>query len=202
MAANKAPTVINRNKVPFADGFRAYILETKEMIQAGSYQGLSELWTKYRKDKNLDIADPGTHLDEAICRAIKMLRGNSQGFCSIPHTQPPMQQLLDDLAADPRGPQNLRRGRRGQDAYAWKALHLAALDGKMTQAFMTAFTSRFGCGSCKSHWKRVLSKLPPKFSPDEGTFKWTVEAHNVVSRSLKSPKSTLTVEEARNLWNT
>lgn len=193
----RKPKLISRAKVPLPDGFPAYIEETHEMIKAGSYIALRDAFAKYIKLKKLNIPDPVAYLDDAICEGIKRARGNANGYCSTQILGTPGYQLINKYHSDPRGPKNLRRGVHGKDAYAWKALHLAALDGKINQDFLDDFTRHIGCGTCKGSWKTIMRNSPPNYSD---IFGWTVSAHNAVSRKLNPPKPQLTTDEARAVW--
>ncbi len=169
------------------------------MISAGSYVGLREKFATYIKQKKLNIPDQVVYLDYAICEGIRRVRGTSVGYCSVPIQGTPSYQLIQKYHQDPRGPNNLRRGQHGRDAYAWKALHLAALDGKIDQQFLDDFLRQIGCGSCKAHWKVIVRQFPPNYAD---IFAWSVEAHNRVSAKLNPPKAQITVEEARAIWST
>lgn len=196
----RKPKLISRSKVPFPDGFRAYIEVTHEFIKGGSYIQLREVFDRLIKSKKLNIPDPIAYLDDAICEGIKRVRGNSHGYCSSPVVGPPAQQLINKYHGDQRGPKNLRRGQHGKDAFHWKALHLAALDGRMTRDFMDTFTRVIGCGTCKASWRTILRNSPPAYSPADA-FSWSVDAHNRVNQKLKPPKPSVTVEDARRIWS-
>lgn len=191
------PKLISRDKIPFPDGFHAYIEATHEFIRGGSYIQLKENFHKLIKQKRLNIPDPVSYLDDAICEGLRRERGNSNGFCVSQVQGSPGYQLINRYHSDPRGPKNLKRGMHGRDALAWKALHLAALDNKINSAFIEDFTRHIGCGSCKASWKTILRNSPPNYSD---IFGWSVAAHNAVSRKLSPPHAQMDAEEARRIW--
>lgn len=191
------PRLISRAKVPLPDGWPAWIDKTNEMLRSGSYVGLRDALHKLIKSKKLDIPDPITYLDYAICEGIKRIKGSNSGYCQSPTLGTPAYQLIQRYHSDPRGPKNLKRGQHGRDALAWKALHISALDGKLNPDFIEAFTRQIGCGSCKSSWKTILRNHPPNYAD---AFSWSVLAHNAVSRKLSPAKKEITVEEARQIW--
>jgi hypothetical protein len=198
LKGKRKPKLISRNKVPLPNGFPAWIDETKEMIFGGSYTALREVFNKYIRAKKLNIPDQAAYLDLAICEGIRRSRGNSTGYCETPTLGTPNYQLIQQYHSDPRGPKGLRRGQHGRDALAWKALHLAALDGKMTPDFIENFTRQIGCGSCKSSWKTILRNNPPNYA---NAFDWSVSAHNMVSKKLHPPKPEISIDAARGLWS-
>lgn len=192
------PKLISRSKVPLPNGFPAWIKETNEMIFGGSYMALRETFGKYIKQKKLTIPDWVNYLDDAICEGIRRSRGSSAGYCQSQVLGTPNYQLIQRYHQDPRGPKNLKRGIHGRDAFHWKSLHLAALDGKINAQFLEDFARAIGCGSCKSSWKTILRNNPPDYSD---IFAWSVKSHNLVSRKLSPPKKEITVEEARQIWS-
>lgn len=191
------PRLVSRSRVPFPTGFKAWISQTNEMIEGGSYVALRTNFDKYIKKKGLNIPDPVNYLDAAICEGIRRVRGNSNGYCVAQILGSPQYQLIQKYHQDARGPKNLKRGPHGRDAFAWKALHLAALDGKLNSTFIEDFTRQIGCGSCKAHWRTIIRQYPPNYAD---AFAWSVNAHNLVSRKLSPPLKELSVEDARNIW--
>jgi hypothetical protein len=81
----------------------------------------------------------------------------------------------------------------------WAELHRRGLtyngDQKAELAWLEAFTARIGCGTCRQHWRELLTRTPPDLSSPEACFAWTVHAHNAVSRQLG--KREWTLDEAR-----
>src|ERR1700675_1272163 len=84
LTGHKKAKLISRAKVPFPDGFRAYIEATHEFIRGGSYEQLRNNFTALIKAKKLQIPDPIAYLDDAICEGIRRERGSSRGFCAAP----------------------------------------------------------------------------------------------------------------------
>lgn len=94
----------------------------------------------------------------------------------------------------------------------WKELHLRALayinltrkdDGLVVTSAETkwfnAFVESIPCPLCQHHFQSYLQQNP---LPEEMTrpqyFRWTVDAHNYVNRSLRKPE--LTIPEALALY--
>jgi hypothetical protein len=199
-ANRNVATLISKAKVPFPDGWHAYIDLTGETLKASNYQTLIGTWRRYIIQKKLKVSDPDKYIDEAVCVALQRERGNNSTFCAKPQMQSPDNHQIDLYRNDTRGPKDIRAGTRGRDAMAWKALHLASLDNRLTQSYLDTFTSRIGCGSCKSHWKTILRNTPPVLSPNDGAFDWTVKVHNIVSQNLTPKKPVMDLGAARNLW--
>lgn len=200
LSAENRPRLVYKSKVPFPDGFHAFISLTNETIKAGSWEGLLIVWAKYQKLKGINLPDPHRYLEEAVCIALQRERGNWTGYCERPVRQSNENQIIDQLRYDTRGPTGLRAGTRGKDAMAWKALHLAAIDGKLTPALVTTFGSRIGCGTCKSDWRTTLRNNPPVYSPDQrNAFDWTVKVHNIVNKKIGKPQ--MDAGAAWTLWN-
>jgi hypothetical protein len=201
VAQQKKPKLISRSKVPFPQGFPAFIEATHEMIWGGSYMALRDVWHRYIKAKKLSIPDPIAYLDDAICTGIFRVRGNSNGYCASPILGTPSYQLIQKYQTDPRIPIGLRRGQHGKDAYHWAALHYASWDGILTPAFIDSYGRAISCGSCKSSWRTILRNLPPVYSPRDAAFSWSVAAHNLVNKKLSPPKPEIDVERAKIFWN-
>lgn len=86
--------------------------------------------------------------------------------------------------------------------YFWGTLHLACLGGIDPVALRTLvaiFPSILPCPVCGIHFTKVLADnpLPDTTDPDE-LFRWSVDVHNVVNRSLEKPVFTYT--EALDTW--
>jgi len=72
----------------------------------------------------------------------------------------------------------------------WDELHAAAYAGRLTPAWLDAYTARLPnipCG-CRNHWKtwREADPLPGAASPAE-QFAWAWRAHNAVNLRLGKP---------------
>ena len=86
----------------------------------------------------------------------------------------------------------------------WRQLHTHALanKGEDESKFLLNFSIKIpryttGC-KCREHWSKWFRSNPPKYGPNGEFFAWSVFAHNSVSEKLG--KKTLTVEEARKLY--
>ena len=79
--------------------------------------------------------------------------------------------------------------------YFWGTLHLACLysdDTGAVKALVDSYLGTLPCPACRVHFAEVLRQLP---FPTDGTradiFKWSVQAHNIVSMHLDKPQMTL-----------
>ncbi len=100
---------------------------------------------------------------------------------------------------DPRGPRIRRTGPNNADASGWRFLHLAALDGKLSQGTALQFASCIGCPDCKRHFLQLIRQHPIRSSERDGAFATTVRWHNAVNQRLGVPA--VGVEQARKLWD-
>lgn len=68
----------------------------------------------------------------------------------------------------------------------WKRLHEFARrwdgDAAKAEAFFKEF--KVPCGTCRSTWRRIITKHPADLSSPAAFFKWTVDRHNDVRREL------------------
>jgi len=81
----------------------------------------------------------------------------------------------------------------------WGALHLACLGAEnpeKVREFITLYQYVLPCAGCRHHFSQLLQDFP---IPEEGDlFEWSIEAHNIVNKSLGKPE--ITVEEAMYTW--
>ncbi len=106
----------------------------------------------------------------------------------------------DQYKNDPRGPRIDPKGHphnAGPDG--WKYLHLAALDGNLSQGTASAFASCIGCPDCKRHFQQLLRRHPISSVDREAAFATTVRWHNEVNRKLGAPE--MDVSMARRMWD-
>ena len=77
----------------------------------------------------------------------------------------------------------------------WAELHcraLAYLPMEGEQEWFDNFVENIPCPHCLAHFRIFLEKNPPDFSSRPAFFRFTVCAHNYVSRSLGKPEMTVT----------
>ena len=86
--------------------------------------------------------------------------------------------------------------------YFWGTMHLACLysdDTGAVKALVDSYLGTLPCPACRGHFAEVLQQLP---FPTDGTradiFKWSVQAHNIVSAHIDKPQ--MTVDEALAVW--
>jgi hypothetical protein len=82
-----------------------------------------------------------------------------------------------------------------QGRAAWRALHLEALQGSITPAWLAEeffpMIPRYGC-TCAKDWPALLEQIPFRASDQ---FAWSVEIHNAVNQKLGKPL--FTVDQAK-----
>jgi Erv1 / Alr family len=105
----------------------------------------------------------------------------------------------NEYSKDPRGPRIQRTGPNNADASGWKFLHLAALDGKLSQGTALQFASCIGCPDCKMHFLQLIRAHPIRPTERDKAFETTVKWHNSVNRRLGAPA--MTIEQAHRLWS-
>jgi len=73
----------------------------------------------------------------------------------------------------------------------WKVLHDRAagyaMDVDAETRWLKVFQSWIPCGECKSHFRRLLSEMPPDLSSRKNYAQWAVDVHNKVNESLGKP---------------
>lgn len=73
----------------------------------------------------------------------------------------------------------------------WKVLHDRAAEYAMAidaeTRWLKIFQSWIPCGECKSHFRRLVSEMPPDLSSRKKYAKWAVDVHNKVNESLGKP---------------
>lgn len=95
------------------------------------------------------------------------------------------------------------RWRREEGPKKWAELHQRSwtiktiVPGKETE-WLEKFERTIPCGECKAHWHQVVVENPPDFSSHEAYFRWTVDCHNLVNRSLGKPL--MSYEDAETIW--
>lgn len=71
----------------------------------------------------------------------------------------------------------------------WMTLHMACLgcqDYKIIAAFVEGYKAIIPCLSCRLHFENVLTENPV---PEDGDFfRWSVDVHNIVNKSLGKPE--------------
>lgn len=78
----------------------------------------------------------------------------------------------------------------------WRFLHLAAIDGKLTQQVARDFGACVQCPDCARHFMQTIEANPITSAAD--AFGKTVKWHNAVN--LKRNVPTVSVETAHKLW--
>ena len=79
----------------------------------------------------------------------------------------------------------------------WKDFHTCLTP---SQAWLDKMIGRIPCYDCKVGFMSIIQKNPPVFTAEE-YFPWTVLIHNAVTLQLVPSAKTMTVEQARELWN-
>jgi hypothetical protein len=73
----------------------------------------------------------------------------------------------------------------------WKVLHDRAAEYAMAidaeTRWLKIFQSWIPCGECKSHFRRLVSEMPPDLSSRKNYAHWAVDVHNKVNESLGKP---------------
>lgn len=86
--------------------------------------------------------------------------------------------------------------------YFWGTLHLACLGGiepGALRALIALFPAILPCPMCGAHFMRVLKENPVPHTTDPNElFRWSVDVHNVVNKSLEKP--VVTYEDALAEW--
>jgi len=191
-----ARTVKNKYVKPWNEGFKCWLPQVGVMLLQDNYHALRKELMRYMLKNKLDFGPINILIDECICAALEKENRGPRVFCEDGNAPVhPDEVERRGLEGDPRGPK-ISRGNSGSDAYAWKQLHIAALDGRLDQAFVKRFVGRIGCGVCRSHADAFVAKNP--VSPTD-PFGWTVVFHNYVNATLKRPE--MDVEAARELWS-
>lgn len=82
----------------------------------------------------------------------------------------------------------------------WYILHTSALTLYTIEARQRCVRNLVvPCGTCRTHWKKVLEDFPPIYSGISSFFAWSVNAHNAVNWQLGSP--ILDIHDAYLLWH-
>lgn len=185
------------NVKPWNEGFRGFIKETQATLSGDSFWNLRKKIRSYCVQRQLDLGDWTDLTHRCVCDALERENKGVRTHCT-PEVEKahPETEAKRKADRDPRGPQHLKRGNTGSDAYSWKQLHLAAKDGLLDAKFMKAFTNRIACGVCKTHTEAFVKKNP---IPPSDAFGWSVFFHNWVNRLLKKPE--MSVGDAWNLWS-
>lgn len=188
--------VKDKSRLPFNDGWRAFIEETGAEIRGHTWGFLKSQVGAYLDKNGLNVGDREAYLHSAVCKAL--VKAGKGGMCIGSYPISAAQSRTKAYEADPRKPVGLRSGKPGYDGRAWAVWHLAAADGKLTPAYASELLKRIGCGSCQSHARKYISQHPVPNAGAGEQFAWTVKFHSHVSASIGKP--IVSVEAAKQIW--
>ncbi|NDG72296.1 MAG: hypothetical protein EBY32_13575 [Proteobacteria bacterium] len=103
--------------------------------------------------------------------------------------------VLADYKAYLEGPRSTEKGVKNEPAVwgpiLWKELHDRtgeyAMDVEAENVWIESFQSRIPCGQCKTHFRSLITEMPPDLASREGYVQWAVDVHNRVNESLGKP---------------
>lgn len=190
--------VRNKSALPWPTGWYAFVKETGTTIGPGhTWHYIKQLVGAHLDKNGLNVGDREQYLHDAVCMAME--RDGRGGQCIKAFKLSQAQQKTREYDLDPRIPRGMKGGKSGYDARSWGIWHLAAWDGKLTPGYARELIARIGCGSCRSHAQRYVTKkpIPPGMKGDDG-FRWSYDFHRSVSLSIK--KSVPSYEDAKRFW--
>ncbi len=185
------------------EGCKCWLPQTEVMLVGHSFHNMRAVLRKYMEKRGLNFGPIEEVLHECICAALQRERKGHDTHCEdtnrAVHPELAARQAAD---RDPRGPHGMKRGTSGADGWAWRQLHLAAIDGKIDKKFIDAFINHVSCGVCAVHARQFVRLNPPPYDagPDE-LFRWTWFWHKHANEVAHPKGSAITLEEARHLYH-
>lgn len=188
--------VKDKSRLPYNEGWKAWIEETKSIIRGHEWHFLRSQVNAHLNKHGLDVGDREAYLHKAVCQ--QLARDNRGGQCIGPYKLSSAQVKDKAYESDPRRPANLRRGKPGYDGFAWACWSLAAADGKLDAHYANQLVARIGCGSCRSHATRYLMEHKiPEGGPAQ--FIWVNAFHNSVNTAIGKP--IVSLAQAKQIWS-
>lgn len=196
-----ARKVKNLLSKPWNEGFRCFLPQTQATLQKDSFNALRKELRAYLAKRGLNFGPIEEVLHECVCAALDREKKSSRTHCTDAEPAMHPEEIERRKAdVDPRGPHGLKRGMSGADGFAWRELHLAAADGRITKEWVNAFLNRMSCGNCKHHAQQFVRLNPPPIEKGvDEVFHWSWFWHDYVNSEAKNRR--ITLAEARHLYH-